>query len=102
MVPHVLAGRTKLLAQHIADCAGLKQGALAADRRRGRQLGNRGEHPEYSTRQTLERIVRACATASRDESEFIDRLRDERIHCRRYDEGGTDVVVDYCIRLRRR
>ena len=65
-----------------AGSRGLKHGELAADRRRGRQLGERGEHSEWSTRQTLERIVRACATASRDESEFIQRLRDEGIKCR--------------------
>ena len=62
-----------------AGSRGLKHGELAADRRRGRQLGDRGEHPERSSRQTLERIVRACATASRDESEFIRRLRDEGV-----------------------
>jgi hypothetical protein len=79
---------------------GLKHGELAADRRRGRQLGERGEHPERSSRQTLERIVRACAAASRDESEFIRRLGDEGIRYRaRYAEGGTDVVVGYSVRL---
>ena len=49
-----------------AGSRGLKHGELAADRRRGRQLGERGEHPERSSRQTLERIVRACASASRE------------------------------------
>jgi hypothetical protein len=83
-----------------AGSRGLKHGELAADRRRGRQLGDRGEHPERSSRQTLERIVRACATASRDESHFISRLRDEGIRYRpRYAEGGTDVVVGYSVRL---
>ena len=83
-----------------AGSRGLKHGELAADRRRGRQLGDRGEHSERSSRQTLERIVRACATASRDESEFIRRLGDEGIRWRaRYAEGGTDMVVGYSIRL---
>ena len=83
-----------------AGSRGLKHGELAADRRRGRQLGDRGEHPERSSRQTLERIVRACATASRDESEFIRRLRDEGDPLRpRYAEGGTDKVVGYSVRL---
>ena len=73
-----------------AGSRGLKHGEIAADRRRGRQPGERGEHPERSSRQTLERIVRACATASRDESEFIRGLRDEGIRYRpRYAEGGT-------------
>ena len=79
---------------------GLKHGELAADRRRGRQLGDRGQHPERSTRQTLERIIRACATASRDESEFIHRLREEGVRLRpRYAEGGRDNVVGYSVRL---
>ena len=83
-----------------AGSRGLKHGELAADRRRGRQLGDRGEHPERSSRQTLERIVRACATASRDESEFIRRLRDEGVRLRpRYAEGGTEKVVGYSVRL---
>ena len=73
-----------------AGSRGLKHGELAADRRRGRGVGERGERPEWSSRQTLERIVRACATASRDESEFIRRLRDEGVRLRpRYAEGGT-------------
>jgi hypothetical protein len=73
---------------------GLKHGELAADRRRGRQLGDRGEHPERSSRQTLERIVRACATASRDESEFIPPAARRRraaaspLRRRRHREGG--------------
>ena len=79
---------------------GLKHGELAADRGRGRQLGERGEHPERSSRRTLERIVRACATASRGESEFIRRLRDEGVQLRpRYAEGGTKKVVGYSVRL---
>ena len=83
-----------------AGSRGLKHGELAADRRRGRPLGDRGEHPERSTRQTLERIIRACATASRDETEFIHRLRDEGVRLRpRYAEGGRDDVVGYSVRL---
>ena len=83
-----------------AGSRGLKHGELTADRRRGRGVGERGQRPEHSSRQTLERIVRACATASRDESEFIGRLRDEGIKYRaRFREGGTDVVVGYSVRL---
>ncbi|MGH2889584.1 MAG: relaxase/mobilization nuclease domain-containing protein, partial [Solirubrobacteraceae bacterium] len=83
-----------------AGSRGIKHGELAADRRRGRQLGDRGEHPERSSRHTLERIVRACATASRDESEFIRRLRDEGIGLRpRYAEGGKEQVVGYSVKL---
>ena len=44
--------------------------------------------------------MRACATASRDESEFIRRLRDEGVRLRpRYAEGGTEEVVGYSVRL---
>jgi MobA/VirD2-like, nuclease domain len=83
-----------------AGSRGLKHGELAADRRRGRGVGERGEHAERSSRQTLERIVRACASASRDESEFIRRLRDEGLQLRpRYAEGGTEEVVGYSVRL---
>jgi hypothetical protein len=83
-----------------AGSRGMKHGELAADRRRGRQPGDRGEHPERSSRQALERIVRACAAASRDESEFVRGLRGEGIRARpRYAEGGTDVVVGYSVRL---
>ena len=78
---------------------GIKHGELAADRRRGRGVGERGEHSEHSSRQTLERIVRACATASRNESEFVTRLR-ERVDARaRYKEGGRDQVTGYSVRL---
>ena len=83
-----------------AGSRGLKHGELAADRRRGRGVGERGERPEWSSRQTLERIVRACATASRDESEFIRRLGDEGVRLRpRYAEGGRDEVVGFSVRL---
>jgi len=79
---------------------GLKHGELAADRRRGRQLGERGEHPERCSRQTLERIVRACAVASRDESEFVRRLGGQGVWVRpRYAQGGTQEVVGYSVRL---
>jgi hypothetical protein len=83
-----------------AGSRGLKHGELAADRRRSRQLGDRGEHSERSSRQTLERIVRACAIASRDEAEFIRQLRDEGVRCRpRFAECTTDEVVGYSVRL---
>ena len=83
-----------------AGSRGLKHGELAADRRRGRPLGEHGEHPERSSRQTLERIVRACATASRDETEFIHRLHDHGIRYRpRYVAGGINAVVGYSVRL---
>ena len=49
----------------------IKPGERQADARRLRDHGDRGEHPDRGSRQTLERIVRACTTASGDESEFV-------------------------------
>ncbi len=78
----------------------LKHGEIAADRRRGRGVGEHGEHAERSSRQRLERAVRACAGASRNESEFIRRLREHELKARpRYAEGDTSKVVGYSIRL---
>jgi hypothetical protein len=83
-----------------AGSRALKHGELAADRRRGRGVGERGGLAERSSRQTLERIVRACATASRDEPEFVRRLREQGVQARpRYAEGGTSEVVGYSVRL---
>ena len=63
-------------------------------------VGERGEHAERSSRQRLERVVRACAGASRNESEFVARLREHGLHARaRYAEGGTSKVVGYSVRL---
>jgi len=83
-----------------AGSRALQHGEIAADRRRGRGVGERGEHAERSSRQRLERVVRACAAASRNESEFIIRLREHGLHARpRYAEGGTSKVVGYSVSL---
>jgi hypothetical protein len=83
-----------------AGSRALKHGEIAADRRRGRDVGERGEHPERSSRQRLERVVRACAGASRNETEFLTRLREHGLQFRpRYAEGGTSKVVGYSVRL---
>ena len=83
-----------------AGSRALKHGELAADRRRGRGVGERGGLAERSSRQTLERIVRACATASRHEAEFVRQLREQGVQARpRYAEGGTSEVVGYSVRL---
>jgi hypothetical protein len=51
-------------------------------------------------RQTLERIVRACATASHTESEFLTALREQGVRVRaRYAHGGRTAVVGYSVRL---
>jgi hypothetical protein len=80
---------------------GIKPGERMADtRHRRRDHGSRGEHPERGSRHTLERVVRACATASHDEGEFIRALRDQGVRVRpRYAEGGRDAVVGYSVRL---
>ena len=54
-----------------AGSRGLEPGEIAADHRRGVGVGERGEHAERSSRQRLERVVRACAGASRTEAEFV-------------------------------
>ncbi|MGH2868171.1 MAG: relaxase/mobilization nuclease domain-containing protein [Solirubrobacteraceae bacterium] len=84
-----------------AGSRGLERGEIGADRRRrGFDVGDRGEHPERSSRQRLERVVRACAGASRNESEFISRLADQGVKLRaRYGPGGRDTVVGYSVRL---
>ena len=61
----------------------LKHGEIAADRRRGRGVGERGEHAERSSRHRLERVVRACAGAARNETEFVRRLREHGLQARR-------------------
>jgi len=83
-----------------AGSRALKQGEIAADRRRGRGVGEQGEDAERSSRQRLERVVRACAGASRNETEFVRRLREHGLLGRpRYAEGGTSKVVGYSVRL---
>ena len=83
-----------------AGSRGLEPGEIAADRRRGVGVGERGEHAERSSRQRLERVVRACAGASRTESEFVARLREQGVNARaRYGTGGTSSVVGYSVRL---
>ena len=47
-----------------------------------------GRAPERGSRQTLERIVRACATASRNESEFVRALREHDVRVRPQVRGG--------------
>jgi hypothetical protein len=83
-----------------AGSRALEHKEIGADRRRGLDVGARGEHAERSTRQRLERTVRACAGASRSESEFLERVRQEGVHIRaRYGTGGRDEVVGYSVRL---
>ena len=80
---------------------GLKAGELAADRRRGLPVGGSEEHPERGSRRTLERVVRACGAAARDEPEFVARLQAEGLLTRpRYAPQSTSDVVGYSVALR--
>ena len=58
---------------------GIQPGERMADTRRGRDHGPQGHQPERGSRETLERIVRGCAAASRTESEFIRALREHDV-----------------------
>jgi hypothetical protein len=79
---------------------GVRAGEGMADARRRRDHGLDGRAPERGSRQTLERIVRACAAASRDESEFVRALREQKVRVRpRYTEGGRSSVVGYSVGL---
>ncbi|MBA3809772.1 MAG: relaxase, partial [Solirubrobacterales bacterium] len=52
-------------------------------------------------RETLARAVRACASASADEAEFVRRLRRSGVRARpRYAAGRGDVVSGYSVALR--
>ncbi len=71
--------------------------------------GTRGTKPAEAARATragapetsralLERTVRACATASKTEAEFVRRLRAQKVLLRpRYDTGTTGTVVGYSV-----
>ena len=79
---------------------GVRAGERMADARRYRDHGATGRDPERGSRQTLERIVRGCATASRNETEFVRALREQSVRVRpRYAEGGRTEVVGYSVRL---
>ena len=79
---------------------GVRPGERMADARRDRHHGADGRAPERGSRQTLERIVRRCATASRNETEFVRALREQNVRVRpRYGEGGRTQVVGYSVRL---
>ena len=79
---------------------GVRPGERTADARRHRDHGTNGHAPERGSRQTLERVVRACATASREESEFVRALREQNVRVRpRYAEGGRSSVVGYSVAL---
>lgn len=79
---------------------------------RNAKIGERGYHRAEKHRATregsseldrelLSRRVRACATASRDEAEFVRRLRGQGLIVRpRMASGRSDVVVGYKVAVR--
>lgn len=85
---------------------------LAVVESRNSKIGERGYHRaekhraarEGSSeldRELLSRRVRACATASRDEAEFVRRLRGQGLIVRpRMASGRSDVVVGYKVAVR--
>jgi hypothetical protein len=79
----------------------IEPGELESDQRRGLPVGADGKHPERGSRRMLERVVRACGTAARDEPAFVDRLRSEGVLVRpRYTQGSSSEVVGYSVALR--
>jgi hypothetical protein len=78
------------------------KGELESDLRRGLPVGRPGQwQPANGSRQTLERIVRATASASETEHEFIRRLRAEGVLVRgRFAKGRHDEVTGYSVALR--
>ena len=79
----------------------IEPGELEGDLRRGLDVGEAREHPERGSRRTLERVVRACGAAARDEPQFVARLRGEGLLVRpRFASGSTSEVVGYSIAVR--
>ena len=79
---------------------GVRAGERMADAHRDRDHGTHGQAPERGSRQTLERIVRACAAASQNESEFVRALREHKVRVRpRYAQGARSSVVGYSVAL---
>ena len=76
----------------------IEPGELEGDLRRGLDVGEGRERPERGSRRMLERVVRACGAAARDEPEFVARLRGEGLLVRpRYASGSTSEVVGYSV-----
>lgn len=85
---------------------------LAVIESRNAKLGERGYHRAEQhraareganelDRELLARRVRACATASRDEAEFVRRLRGQGLIVRpRMASGRSDVVIGYKVAVR--
>ncbi len=69
--------------------------------RAGRSERIVAETPATQPRADLARLVRACATASADEAEFVRRLRRASVLARpRFADGRPDVVTGYSVAMR--
>jgi hypothetical protein len=79
---------------------GRQRGGLPAPLRPEMEASARRGRTE-TERASLARVVRAAAVASRDEAEFVRRLRSGGVLSRpRYATGGTTEVVGYSVALR--
>ena len=59
------------------------------------------EHMAEPPRITLARLVREASVASKDEAEFVRRLRGSGVLVRpRFETGGQEAVVGYSVALR--
>lgn len=65
------------------------------------RLVSSGDKVDQIARRDLARAVRGCATSSRDEAEFVRRVRREGILVRaRFADGRTDVVTGFSVAQR--
>lgn len=80
---------------------GYSRAEQEAHLRRESGQGRTGEAARELPRRALARTVRACATASYDEAEFVRRLRREGVLVRpRFADGRSDVVTGYSVAMR--
>ena len=80
--------------------AGRRLGCVPEPGRVEQDLAERRGQPE-TARECLKRQLRGAATVSRDEAEYIRRLRKAGIAVRpRYAKGGTESVTGYSVGLR--
>lgn len=80
---------------------GYSRAEKEAHLRQEAKAGRTGDAARELPRRDLARTVRACATASHDEAEFVRRLRREGVLVRpRFADGRTDVVTGYSVAQR--
>nr|WP_256980119.1 relaxase/mobilization nuclease domain-containing protein [Rhodococcus sp. 15-1154-1] len=90
---NVLEHRHQLVVLSSREAERGSRGIKPAEAARAR----RADAPE-TAREAMERTVRACATASKTEAEFVRRLRARKLLVRpRYEKGTTGEVVGYSV-----